>query len=80
MSNEDTSRQTNMDNISQLPMYDGNSVDSKSSFANSVEMNDLAPDVDTIMQKSRAPIARATVAKYALEKFENAHITIFQVK
>ena len=26
------------------------------------------------------PVARATVTKYALEKFENAHITIFQVK
>ena len=69
-----------MENFPQPPRYDGNNVDSMSSFVNSIPMNHIDPVVDPILPKCRAPVARATVAKYALEKFENAHIKIFQVK
>ena len=80
MSNAVTSRLTNMENSSHSPSCDENYVDSKSPFVNSIEMNDIDEVVDPILPKSCVPVVRATVVKYALEKFENAHITIFQVR
>lgn len=43
-------------------------------FNSSLEMNTVAPAIP-----KNAPVGGATVAAYAVEKFENAHITIFQV-
>ena len=62
------------------------SVVSNSDTSRRINMKNssLLPSYDENIVDSKfsflKPVARTTVAKYALEKFENAHITIFQVK
>ena len=62
-----------MDNTSRPPSYyEENAGFRQSSIVGSMEMNDVLP--------RNAPVAGATAVSYAVERFENTHITIFQVR